>query len=511
MNQMLDLLIVNPGGRTHVYQGLGAELAAVEPPVWAGLIATYIRQRGFSVGILDANAENLSPEETAEKISELKPTLTAVVVYGHQPSATTQTMPAAGAICAHLKRRTPELKSILVGGHVAALPERTLREEEADFVSGGEGPVTILELLQALKGKFAEQIQSVHDLWYWDGNKPRANAPAPLIQDLDHEMPEIAWDLLPMEKYRAHNWHCFGNLNREPYASLYTTLGCPFHCSFCCIQAPFKTGEKTLGLKEQTNSYRFWSPDAVIAQIDKLVRGYGIRNIKFADELFVLNEKHVIGICDRIIERGYDLNIWAYARIDTCKDSMLDKLRRAGFSWLGIGIESASSYVRDGVEKNFGVKDIKNILEKVRAAGIKVGANFIFGLPDDTLETMQETLDLAIDLCPDWANFYSAMAYPGSKLYALALERNFALPETWLGYSQHAYETLPLPTEFVSAGEVLGFRDKAFQIFFTHPKYLNHVKTKFGTETVEHIKQMTSHHLARKHVLPFVENIGKTN
>ena len=103
------------------------------------------------------------------------------------------------------------------------------------------------------------------------------------------------------------------------------------------------------------------------------------------------------------------------------------------------------------------------------------------------------------------------MAYPGSKLYALALERNFALPETWLGYSQHAYDTLPLPTEFVSAGEVLGFRDKAFQIFFTHPKYLNHVKTKFGTETVEHIKQMTSHHLARKHVLPFVENIGKTN
>ncbi len=249
----------------------------------------------------------------------------------------------------------------------------------------------------------------------------------------------------------------------------------------------------------------------MIAQIDKLVRNYGVRNIKFADEMFVLNEKHVIGICDRIIERGYDLNIWAYARIDTCKDSMLDKLKKAGFHWLGIGIESASSYVRDGVEKNFGVKDIRNILEKVKNAGINVGANFIFGLPDDTLETMQETLDLAIDLCPDWANFYSAMAYPGSKLYQLALERNYPLPENWLGYSQHAYETFPLPTEFVSAPEVLAFRDRSFQIFFTHPKYLNHVKTKFGVETVEHIKQMTSHQLARKHTVPFAENIGKTN
>ncbi len=191
MNKTLDLLIVNPGGRKNVYQSLGAELAAVEPPVWAGLIATFIRQRGFSVAILDTNAENLSPEETAEKISELKPTLTAIVVYGHQPSATTQTMPAAGAICTQLKRRSPELKSILIGGHVAALPERTLREEEVDFVSSGEGPVTIAELLEALKG--SKKLDSVHDLWYWDGDELNTNNPAPLIQNLDHEMPEIAW------------------------------------------------------------------------------------------------------------------------------------------------------------------------------------------------------------------------------------------------------------------------------------------------------------------------------
>ncbi len=510
MNRSIDLLIVNPGGRTKVYQDLGAELSAVEPPVWAGLIATFIRHRGFSVRVLDANAENLNPEEVAEQAAELSPLLTAVVVYGHQPSATTQTMPAAGAICTVLKRRSPELKSILVGGHVAALSEQTLREEDVNFVCGGEGPLTVLELLRVLQEGDSGKIRNVSDLWYWDGDTPRSNPPAALIRDLDHEMPGIAWDLLPMEKYRAHNWHCFGNLNREPYAALYTTLGCPFHCTFCCIQAPFKSGEKQLGYKEETNSYRFWSPDAVITQIDELVNRYGVRNIKFADEMFVLNEKHVIGICDRIIERGYDLNIWAYARIDTCKDSMLAKLRQAGFTWLGIGIESASAYVRDGVEKNFGIKDIKATVEKVRAAGINVGANFIFGLPDDTLETMQETLDLAIDICPDWANFYSAMAYPGSRLYQMAIEQNLPLPESWIGYSQHAYETLPLPTEFVSGGEVLWFRDKAFHIFFTHPRYLSHIERKFGVETVEHIKQMIDHHLERKYAVPIAEKVERT-
>lgn len=161
--------------------------------------------------------------------------------------------------------------------------------------------------------------------------------------------------------------------------------------------------------------------DSVIREIDELVTKYGVRNIKMADEMFILNERQVLGICDLIIKRGYDLNIWAYARIDTVKDSMLKKLKQAGVNWLGIGIESASKYVRDGVDKSFGKKDIKEIFDKIRAADINIGANFIFGLPDDTLTTMQETLDLAIELCPDWANFYSAMAYPGSKLYDLAI------------------------------------------------------------------------------------------
>lgn len=496
----VDLLLINPGGRTKVYQELGKELAAVEQPLWAGMIAGFIRRRGFSVQILDANAENLSPEETAEKAIEADPLLVTVVVYGHQPSATTQTMPAAGAICAEIKKRTPDLKILIVGGHVAALPERTMREENIDFICGGEGPYTVLDLIQALKSTNGKDYEKVRDLWYRNGKTQTSTSPAPLIKDLDHEMPEPAWDLLPMEKYRAHNWHCFGDLKREPYASLYTTLGCPYRCIFCCIHAPFKSGEKLLGYKEGVHSYRLWSPEAVVRQIDKLVDRYRVRNLKFEDEMFVLSEQHVVSICDKLIERGHDLNIWAYARIDTCKDRLLDKMRRAGIRWLGFGIESASERVRDLAAKSFGPNDIKKTLEKVRAAGINFGANFIFGLPEDTFETMQETLDLAIELCPDWANFYCAMAYPGSKLYQTALAEKIRLPENWIGYSQHAYETLPLPTKYVSAGEILQFRDEAFHTFFTHPRYLAHIQKKFGAETLAHIRQMTSHRLERKFV-----------
>jgi radical SAM superfamily enzyme YgiQ (UPF0313 family) len=494
----LDLVLIHPGSRTQIYQSLGSSLSAIEPPVWASLMATYVRRRGFSVHVVDAEADELSPEETATRIGEMNPLLSAVVVYGHQPSASTQNMTAAGAICTALKRANPERKVLLVGGHVAALPERTLQEEAADFVCSGEGPSTLLELLQALKSSRPD-YSKVRGLCYSENGAMKSTPAAQLVKNLDQEMPEMAWDLLPMKKYRAHNWHCFGNLEREPYASLYTTFGCPYHCSFCCIQAPFKSGEKAAGWKESVNSYRFWSPTAVIAQIDKLVREYRVRNIKIADEMFVLNPRHVLGICDAIIERGYALNIWAYARVDTVKEDMLDKLKRAGFNWLAFGIEAASERVRDDVDKGFGQEEIFRTIEKVRATGINVIANYIFGLPGDNFESMQATLDLALELNCEFANFYSAMAYPGSQLYNLALQNGWPLPENWSGYSQHSYDTLPLPTKYLTGADVLRFRDEAFQAYFNSLRYLDMIANKFGVETKLSILEMASHKLSRKY------------
>jgi len=496
---MLDAVLINPGSRMQIYQDLGRSLSAMEPPVWAGLIATYLRRHGCSVTIIDAEAEDLTPEQVAERIESLKPLLAAVVVYGHQPSASTQNMTAASAICTAIKQRTPAQHVLLVGGHVAALPKRTLQEEAADFVCGGEGPVTTLELVQRLKSGASNGYETVRGLWYRDNGRLVATELAPLVRNLDAEMPGMAWDLLPMDKYRAHNWHCFDGLVRQPYAAIYTTLGCPYHCSFCCIQSPFKSGEQLMGYKDTVNSYRFWSPEAVIAQIDLLVQKYGVRNIKIADEMFVLNPRHVLGICEAIIERGYDLNIWAYARVDTVRDGMVEKLKRAGFNWLAFGIEAASERVRDDVQKGFGQEDIFRTLKTVRDAGINVIGNYIFGLPEDDLQTMQETLDLALELNCEFGNFYCAQAYPGSQLYELALKEGWPLPEKWSGYSQHAVDTLPLPTKYLPASEVLRFRDHAFQVYFTNPHYLAMVEEKFGPETVVHIQEMTSHKLVRQY------------
>jgi anaerobic magnesium-protoporphyrin IX monomethyl ester cyclase len=496
MTTKLDLVLINPSSRTQVYQSLGKELAAVENPVWAGLMASFCRGKGLSVEIIDAEAEQLPADEVAERVRHLAPVLAAVVVYGHQPSASTQIMPAASKVCSAIKQTDARQPVLLVGGHVAALPVRTLREEQTDFVAVGEGLHTMVDLVAALKTA-APRFDAVPGLGYRDGPEIRLTPDRPLVRDLDGEMPGVAWDLLPMTQYRAHNWHCLGGLPRQPYAALYTTLGCPYHCSFCCIQAPFKRGEQAAGLQASTNSYRFWSPERVLAQIDVLVKQYGVRNIKVADEMFVLNRRHVLAICDGLIERGYGLNLWAYTRVDTIKDGMLDRLKAAGFNWLAFGIEAGADRVRADVDKAFDQDEVHRVIARVRDAGINVIGNYIFGLPEDDLATMEATFDLAVELNCEFANFYSAMAYPGSPLYEVAVRQGLPLPRTWGGYSQHARDCLPLPTRHLPARDVLRFRDEAFQRYYTAPRYLDMVESRFGAETVSHLADMTSHRLER--------------
>jgi anaerobic magnesium-protoporphyrin IX monomethyl ester cyclase len=299
-----------------------------------------------------------------------------------------------------------------------------------------------------------------------------------------------AWDLLSMKKYRAHNWHCFGNITaREPYGVIYTSLGCPFRCSFCCINTLF--GKRGI---------RYRSPEIVVEEIDYLVNECNVRNIKILDEMFVLKESHVTRLCDLIIERGHDLNIWAYARVNTVNEKMLHKMKQAGINWVAYGFESGSDKVLEGVSKGYDLRMLEDVVKSTYDSGLYICANFIFGLPDDDLNSMQKTLDLALEINAEWANLYSAMAYPGSELYSQALNEGWPLPETWQGYSQYAYETLPIPTKYLRGQEVLRFRDHAFHVYYNNSKYLNKIAREFGSETAQHIRGMASHKLPRKYV-----------
>jgi anaerobic magnesium-protoporphyrin IX monomethyl ester cyclase len=235
-----------------------------------------------------------------------------------------------------------------------------------------------------------------------------------------------------------------------------------------------------------------------LEEIELLVNTYGIKNIKIMDELFVFNEKHYMTIVDALIRKGYALNIWAYSRVDTIKPENLRKMKKAGINWLALGIESANPGVRNGAQKKMRERDIKDCVRAIQSADIRVIGNYIFGLPHDTLETMEETLALAVDLNCEFANFYCAMAYPGSRLYTIAVNKRWDLPGEWEGFSQHSYGTTPLSTEYLSSREVLQFRDDAFHRYFENPLYLKTLERTFGTHAKEAVCQMTKTRLKRK-------------
>jgi radical SAM superfamily enzyme YgiQ (UPF0313 family) len=255
---------------------------------------------------------------------------------------------------------------------------------------------------------------------------------------------------------------------------------------------------------QHQNLYRRRDPRAVVEEMKMLHDLYGVRTFKVTDELFVLNRGHFREICHRLIASGIadDINIWAYSRTDTVHDDDLPLLRRAGFRWLALGIEAGSATVRAGANKRLRAgqddnAEIRRVVRAIQAVDINVIGNYIVGLPDDDLSSMEETYQLAADLNTGFMNVYCAQAYPGSALYDQAIAEGWKLPQTFAGYSQHNRWARPLDTKYISAVEVLRFRDEFFNRYFKRPEYLEMIYNKFGDSAVKEITKMTDYKLER--------------
>lgn len=482
MTYQTDVILIHPGDKRSVYQDLGESFSAIEPPVWCAIIAFQLRAEGFSVKIIDANAENLSPTEVSLKIHDISPALVGVLVTGVHPSASTQSMPSALKICQAITSAC-DVPVALAGLHPTVLPQQTLEDSTAKFVIEGNSLFSFVKLLNYLKDPSID-IYTIPGLWFYiSKNKIQFTFKSPIIS----EIPETAWDLLPMSMYRAHNWQCLSNISsRNPYASIYTSIGCPYQCKFCCVHAFW-----------QTHQVKYRSSDAVIAEIDFLVNKYRIKYLKIADENFLLNEDHYLPILKKLIHRQYNLNIWCYARIDTLKKKYLKMLRQAGFNWIALGIESSDSQILNAVAKPISKDQIIETVKAIQDEGLSVMGNFVFGLPDDHLESLQATFVFAQRLSCEFVNFNCMMPYPGTIYYKKAIESGTA-PPSWAAYSQHAYESQPLPTNYLSASQILEFRDQAFNTYFSNPCYLKKIENKFGLAAKKHIENMTRKKLQRK-------------
>ena len=491
------------------YQKLAIKYAAIEPPTWALLLAQSCRSVGYKVNILDANAENLLNDQILIRINELNPRIICLVVYGQNVNAGTANMRGAVDINNFLKINKISCPTAFIGSHVQALPVDTLKKEKnIDIVFTNEGVYALRNLLK-LDNFSSENLKDIKGIAYRKDDEIKINLPEKVVptERMDIDLPGYAWDLLPyknkpLDLYRSPMWHAeYDFEKRSPYASLQTSLGCVFKCDFCMINLINRNDSDQIGIASKYSNMRFWSPDFIIKEFDKLI-SMGIQTIRIVDEMFLLNPKYYVPLCEKLAERNKNdkLRMWAYSRIDTVKRQEILKLvRKAGIKWLCLGIESGDKSVRLEVTKGkFEDVDVKEVIKKVHGADINVIANYIFGLPGDDKEKMKKTFDLSLELCTAGWNTYAAMALPGSQLYKNAINKNYKLPESYEGYSFHSYETQPLPTDALKPEEILEYRDKSFKNYHTYKPFLAKIEKKFGKKAVDNIKDMTKVNLKRK-------------
>lgn len=522
----LDVLFVNTNTSDINYQELSKKFAAIETPIWAGMLANSCRNNGFSAVILDCEAEQLDTLDSAKEIINADAKLVVLIAQGQNPNDSTPKMEGLSAVSRKVKEFDPKQKILFVGPHIAALPRETLATEEAaDFIAQNEGVYTILNLLKVQDLNDEQQLLKVKGLGFRTKNFQKSslnksllsvvseenlsNDPSIVLNEpeqivpralLEKDLPGVAWDLLPSpSKYRTSGWHSWSNnTEQSPFASIYTSLGCPHKCHFCMINVLNRTNNTPGIVASDSNVFRYWDPKFMIKHFDKLAE-MGVKNIKIADELFVLNKNHFLPLCEMIIERKYDFNIWTYSRIDSCKPEYLDTLKKAGVNWLALGIENPNQTLRrEFVKGGFEEVKITDLMKDIHNAGINIIGNYIFGLPPDTKESMKETLEFAKQNLTEEFNIYPAQALPGSPLYNQARKEGWKLPDRYAGYSMLSYWTENCSNNNLTAAEILKARDESYLEYHQNPEYLKLLENKFGIKARNFVEENTKIKLKRK-------------
>jgi anaerobic magnesium-protoporphyrin IX monomethyl ester cyclase len=504
----MDVTFINPGVGNN-YQFLKEKYTTVEPPTWSLLLAQSMKSFGYKVSIIDANAEKLDKEELFKRVKFLNPRIVVFVVYGQNVNAGTTNMSGALEISKYLKLKNNDLPIAYIGSYVQALPIKALKEEKSiDIVFTNEGVYALRNLLK-LKTFNEKNLKDLKGIAYRNKQEIQINTPELIVPNerMDFDLPGYAWDLLPfkdkpLDMYRAPMWHGeYDDDKRTPYAAIQTSLGCQFKCSFCMINLINRNDKEEVGVASNYSGMRFWSTKFIINEFKKLL-DLGVKTIRITDEMFLLNPKYYIPLCEKLSEFNKDdsLRMWAYARIDTVKNpEILALVRRAGIKWLSLGIESADKEVRlEVVKGKFEDVDVKKVVQQVHDADIEVMANYIYGLPGDTEESIKKTYELSVDLCTAGWNTYPAMALPGSLLYKEALKKKIRMPDTYSGYSFHAYNTVCLPTDNLEAWKILKLRDEAYHAYHSNEKFLKKIAKKFGEKAKKNILDMLKNSLKRK-------------
>jgi radical SAM superfamily enzyme YgiQ (UPF0313 family) len=364
------------------------------PPLGIAYIAAILEKNGHDVKLFDFSLHpDISIEEKIFNLLNFCPDLIGI-------TSLTNTYYNSLEISKMIKSKS-EIPIVMGGPHPTIFPTETLKNPYVDFVVSGEGENTIVELVNALESD--KSLKDIKGLYYKIDGKIVANPPRPYIENLD-ELPFPARHLLELREYPLR-------FERgEMMTTLITSRGCPYECIYC-----FK---ELFGRR-----YRRRSAENIVDELKHIFSTYKIKVFYFVDDLFTFDRERVLRLCKLIIEEGLDIKWQCLARVDTVTPQLLNEMARAGCKKIHFGIESGNKQILESVNKKITLEQVRKAVEWCKAAGIKSKGYFMLGLPGDTLETMDQTIDFSLDLGLDEAMYSLTTPFPGTQLWKLLLDK----------------------------------------------------------------------------------------
>jgi anaerobic magnesium-protoporphyrin IX monomethyl ester cyclase len=442
-------LLINPpliNGIAFTRQGRCQEredvLGTTKPPYSLAVMAALLRDHGVLVRLIDQTAERLS---TAAVIDRLK-------AEGFAPTLVVfcSTTPTFDADMLHMVRIKEAFSAALVcfGPHASCAPHESMeRAPGLDAMLVGEPEDALLDLARLPSLDRAGEVPSVIFRRHGEIVSQSTHGTCASFTSL----PYPAWDLLSLDRYRLP-------LANKPYALIETSRGCPYSCDFCV--APIHQGHK----------FRERDAKSLVDEIERGKREHGLEYFYLWGDTVTLNVKSFSLFCEELIARNLDIKWFGNARADNLVDpEFVRRLRKSGCWMLSLGIESDSDELRRDMLKRLDREKIQRALDNLRQAGIKSFAFFILGYPGETPATMERTAEYAVELDPDFANFYPAVPYPGTELYEKCRRGGLLTTDDW---SKLEYSYYVLRGGGLDEPTVMAAINRARRRFFLRPRYV---------------------------------------
>lgn len=412
------------------------------PPVQLGYLASVLLENGYDAHIFDFKRLDLNKEQLFVDLIAFKPDLIGISVI-------TIEMPGAKRLVEDIRKHLPYAKIVLGGVHPTVLPDETLAEAGVDVIVRGEGEKIIVNLAHALFSS-DQRLDNVRGITYYEGARIKSNPDESLIEDLD-SLPYPAWDMIPPVSYSTYAMQLYKR--RPVVATILTSRGCPFGCSFCASRVHGK-------------KIRYRSPANVVSEMEMLVRKYSVGEFMFLDDNFTMNKEHALQICEEIIRRDLGI-VWKMPqgiRVDTIDEELIRYFKMAGCYEIGLGIESGNQEILNNVKKKLDLSIVQRSIALIKKFDIDVYGFFILGLPGENRETIMETIRF-MRIGFDHISVSFCIPYPGSDIYNEYIKKN-----TRPDWSMFAHQHIFTGISNLSPRDLKQYMKRAILSFYLHPR-----------------------------------------